>query len=271
MKNLFFTLILTSFSVFTFAQNVGINTTGATPNPSAALDIDYTNKGLLIPRVSLTSNTDIITIPAPATSLLVYNTNAAMTSGAIGYWYWDGAAWVQAIGPAGPVGPAGPQGIAGPQGPQGLPGAVGAQGPAGANGVTFKNGVSLAVTHTVNTAAWANVAGMSFTFTAQTTTAIVMFSASGYGYTNSMAYVQYRVMNGGSPLGSTQTKIQSYDNATGTITPWSCTYTRYVTGLIVGNNYTFSVQSQRGGILGAYDALVNPALDGHHMSLSVIQ
>ncbi|MDF1672853.1 MAG: hypothetical protein P1U41_05080, partial [Vicingaceae bacterium] len=122
MKKLLLFLVIGSFTTITFAQNVGINTTGATPDASAALDIDYTDKGLLIPRVSLNSTTDILTIPAPATSLLVYNTNAAMTGGAIGYWYWDGSAWVQAIGPAGPQGPiglTGPAGATGPQGPIG--------------------------------------------------------------------------------------------------------------------------------------------------------
>ena len=140
MKKLLLLLVVGSFTAITFAQNVGINTTGATPDASAALDIDYTNKGLLIPRVSLNSTTDILTIPAPATSLLVYNINAAMTSGAIGYWYWDGSAWVQAIGPAGPQGPVGPAGpagapgAAGPQGPVGPAGANGAAGPQGPAG-----------------------------------------------------------------------------------------------------------------------------------------
>lgn len=106
------TLLFLSANLIAVSQNVGINPTGAAPNSSAGLDVDFTNKGLLIPRVSLTSTTDAITIPSPATSLLVYNTNAAMTSGAIGYWYWNGSAWVQAIGPAGPTGPTGPVGCA---------------------------------------------------------------------------------------------------------------------------------------------------------------
>ncbi len=319
MKNLILTLVLASFSTIAFAQNVGINTTGATPDASAALDIDYPDKGLLIPRVSLTSTTYVVTIPAPATSLLVYNTNAAMTGGALGYWYWDGAAWVQAIGPQGPMGPMGPAGPQGPagaagaQGPIGLTGAAGAQGPigltgaqgpigltgpagaqgpigltgatgaagpqgiqgvqgpAGADGVTNMNGITLSGSRTIATAAWVNVAGMSFSFTAQTTSAIVMFSSSGYGYTNSMAYVQFRIRNGATNLGMTQTKIQNYDDVTGTITPWSCTYTRYITGLTVGNSYTLSVQGKRDGISGTYDAIIDTGVDGHHMSLSVVQ
>ena len=142
MKKILLLSVVGLFSTITFAQNVGINTTGATPDASAGLDIDYTNKGLLIPRVSLTSNTDILTIPSPATSLLVYNTNAAMTSGAIGYWYWDGSAWVQAIGPAGPTGATGPQGPIGNTGPAGPTGATGPQGPIGNTGPAGPTGAT---------------------------------------------------------------------------------------------------------------------------------
>ncbi len=81
-----------------YAQNIGINSTGAAPNISALLDIDAApgnNKGLLIPRISLLSTLDVTTIPTPATSLLVYNNNVAMVGGALGYWYWDGVQWIQ--------------------------------------------------------------------------------------------------------------------------------------------------------------------------------
>ena len=81
------------------AQRVAINSTGVLPNPSALLDVDATptnDKGLLIPRVSLTNVTVYAPITGAAvTSLLVYNTNAAMTGGGLGYWYWDGAKWAQ--------------------------------------------------------------------------------------------------------------------------------------------------------------------------------
>ena len=68
-----------------FSQSVGINSTGTAPNTSAMLDVDASNKGMLNPRVSLTSTTDATTIPSPATSLLVYNSNASMTNGGIGF------------------------------------------------------------------------------------------------------------------------------------------------------------------------------------------
>lgn len=75
------------------AQNVGINATGAAPDGGAMLDIAATNKGLLIPRVNIANLATIAPIVGSATtSMLVYNTNA--TTGQ-GYYYWDGAQWVQ--------------------------------------------------------------------------------------------------------------------------------------------------------------------------------
>lgn len=76
------------------AQNVGIGSTVFTPDASAGLEIKFTDKGLLIPRVALTSSTDQTTIPSPATSLLVYNLGTGGLSPA-GYYYWDGSQWVR--------------------------------------------------------------------------------------------------------------------------------------------------------------------------------
>jgi hypothetical protein len=90
-KFLFF-VFLSSVSTI-YAQNVGINSTGAAPNGDALLDISSTNKGLLIPRVSIPNLTLIGPITGGATtSLLVYNTNAAT---GLGYYYWDGADWIK--------------------------------------------------------------------------------------------------------------------------------------------------------------------------------
>ena len=78
-------LVLLIFSMSIFAQT-GIGTT--TPNPSAKLDVFSTDKGFLPPRVTLTSGTDIITIPSPATGLLVYNTgnNVGLVAGLLLEW-----------------------------------------------------------------------------------------------------------------------------------------------------------------------------------------
>ena len=83
------------------SQNVGINTTGATPSANAILDLNTgnsNNMGLIIPNVSLTSlSTFSPPIKSAATAgdkgMMVYNTNAAVGSG-VGYYYWSGTAWV---------------------------------------------------------------------------------------------------------------------------------------------------------------------------------
>lgn len=60
--------------VVTSAGDVSIGAT--TVDSSAKLQINTTNKGLLIPRVMITSPNDGTTIPSPAKGLIVYNMNA---------------------------------------------------------------------------------------------------------------------------------------------------------------------------------------------------
>lgn len=66
---LFFFGTITSFS---FAQNVGINATGAAPVPSAMLDVVSTTSGMLIPRMTTAQRN---AIGAPANGLQVFDTN----------------------------------------------------------------------------------------------------------------------------------------------------------------------------------------------------
>jgi len=96
-----FLLVLLPFtfylSPFTCYAQVAINTTGANPDASAGLDVSFTNKGLLIPRVALTQTTSASPITSPATSLMVYNT-ATVNDVTPGYYYWNGSRWVRIAG-----------------------------------------------------------------------------------------------------------------------------------------------------------------------------
>jgi len=91
-KIILFTVIIIAH--YSNTQKVGIGTT--TPNASAALEINAANKGFFPPRVALTGNYDVTTIPAPAISLLVYNTataGAGSTLVTLGYYFYNGSSW----------------------------------------------------------------------------------------------------------------------------------------------------------------------------------
>jgi len=76
--------------------NTGIGT--ASPAASAILDVNVNSlasgskKGFLGPQVALSSSTDVITIPSPASGLLVYNLGTG-TLKYVGYVFWNGIEW----------------------------------------------------------------------------------------------------------------------------------------------------------------------------------
>jgi hypothetical protein len=102
MKKFYLTLGYLAVTAIVYAQNVritaqsaGISPSGLPINSGAGLDINYTNKGLLIPRVGLDSLTSYGPIVGtPTTSMLVYNTNNLLGQG---YYYWDGSRWVRFV------------------------------------------------------------------------------------------------------------------------------------------------------------------------------
>ena len=75
MKQIFTFLAALLLTATTYAQ-VGIGTT--TPEPSAALDITSTTKGLLIPRMTAAERD---TITSPAQGLIIFCTNCASGEG----------------------------------------------------------------------------------------------------------------------------------------------------------------------------------------------
>ena len=88
------TVIVCLFAGPAFSQ-VGIGTTA--PDPSSILDISATDKGILIPRISLDNVTtnQLDGINTAASGLLIWNTNTSTTGGSgIGFYYFDGTIWV---------------------------------------------------------------------------------------------------------------------------------------------------------------------------------
>ena len=70
------------------AQSLAINTDGSTANASAILDVKSTTKGILIPRLSTTQRTSIV---SPADGLLVFDSTANS------FWVFDGTAWQEIV------------------------------------------------------------------------------------------------------------------------------------------------------------------------------
>ncbi len=93
-NTLIIVFLISSISITTLSAQVGIAT--AFPNPSAMLDIDVTNQGILFPQIPLVNSTDVITISNPETSLLVFNTTN-VNDITMGYRYWNGMRWVPFI------------------------------------------------------------------------------------------------------------------------------------------------------------------------------
>lgn len=87
------------FSKFLFVVTV-LSAGNLYAQNSAILDAAASNKGVLIPRVSLTSVTDVATIVSPDVSLMVYNTSTAGVSPiniSPGFYYWNGTRWTTMV------------------------------------------------------------------------------------------------------------------------------------------------------------------------------
>lgn len=84
MRNLLLGIHL--FLSFCIQAQVGIGT--VSPDNSAVLDLSSTSKGLLIPRMNTVARTGI---PAPATGLLVYDTDVNQV------FFYNGSIWMQAL------------------------------------------------------------------------------------------------------------------------------------------------------------------------------
>jgi hypothetical protein len=91
--------ILLGFT-FQISAQVSINADNSLPDPSAGLDVNFTNKGFLPPRIALSSTNMATPVVSSAAGLLVYNTATAGTppdNVVAGYYYWDGTKWVSLV------------------------------------------------------------------------------------------------------------------------------------------------------------------------------
>jgi hypothetical protein len=98
---IFFAVLITALINLTSKAQTGIGT--RSPNSNSILDLSSTNKGLLLPRVELTSTTSFLPLTAHVSGMIIYNT-ATTTTGSNdvtpGYYFNDGTKWVRAINTA---------------------------------------------------------------------------------------------------------------------------------------------------------------------------
>lgn len=96
MQKKFFCLLCIVLLVIFKAQQGGVGIGTTSPNPSAVLDVTASNKGLKLPVVSLTSTTDVTSIPNPKTGFVIYNTSVAgsgTTDVDKGVYAFNGTVW----------------------------------------------------------------------------------------------------------------------------------------------------------------------------------
>lgn len=90
-------ICLTMFLVISqkgLSQNIGISPAGiSTPNSAAGLDINFSDKGLLIPRIDLESTSSFAPLLAHVAGMIVYN-KATISDVIPGYYYNNGTNWL---------------------------------------------------------------------------------------------------------------------------------------------------------------------------------
>jgi hypothetical protein len=86
MRKLFLFIIAILYMLQSRAQNVGIGTN--IPDTSAIIEMQSTNKGILIPRITEAARLQIVD---PAHGLLVFQTSTANANSLPGFYYFDGS------------------------------------------------------------------------------------------------------------------------------------------------------------------------------------
>jgi len=263
-KTLFFIVSLMYFTSTFSQQNVGISDTPINPHPSSMLEIQSTEKGLLIPRMTTAQR---LAINAPANGLMVFDTN----ENCLVFFSTLSSAWLSLCDFPGPQGPQGEQGPTGPAGPAGPAGAQGPAGPQGPSGTANIFSVSMNGDQIMTALNWTNVPNLSLNFTPSKNTVFLQTTLSGFAYTESVSFVEFRVLVNGVSIGGTSEKCGIYDAWLGnSITPWSVAFSKLV-NVNTGVNNTIIVQYRTNAIYGtAGVGIFNNSEPGHHASLSVI-
>lgn len=243
-----------------FSQ-VGINTSN--PEPSSILDINSTDKGILIPRVEITDLYDSSSpILNPAHGLMVFNTHN-LPGQEEGFYYWNGSRWAK----------------------------VGSQ-----NLIYSKTSKKFSAPIQISQNGYDIISGMELDFIAHNNSVLLIFSSSGRSSgTKTIGEVYFRVLNTKINdvdiipiiLGGTSTKISGFydQDPYGTLNNpqifysrrWSGTFSVLLENLEIGNKYRIEIEAKALISLGE-NALVQILQDSHlfntdktdHITISII-
>jgi len=179
---------------------------------------------------------------------------------------------VGATGPSGDPGPTGAVGATGAIGATGLTGATGAVGATGATGpVATISSSSTTGDNLLTATVFTNLPGGSISFTPSTTSALITFTAAGFGYTGSNSYVEFQVLVNGVPVGGTCEKVGVYNSFSGlSTTTWSAAFSKNVTvNANIAN--TIQIQYRTGAISGTTGiGIYATTQPGHHATVTAI-
>jgi len=93
MKKIVLVFCIVSLGLTSLAQTEGVSIAPnvTPPDPSAMLDVQSSNKGILIPRVDLDNvHDDQYPVSDPIEGVMVYNETGDVSKG---FYYWDGSKW----------------------------------------------------------------------------------------------------------------------------------------------------------------------------------
>ncbi|WP_310992305.1 hypothetical protein [Aequorivita marina] len=235
-----FVLTFFMFYLNVIASQVGIGTTDVNDDALLELDASQTYGGLLPPRVELVRTSNFAPLADHIQGMTIYNT---ITRNDVkpGKYYNDGNRWIRI------------------------------------EGSDIVDSVSLVGDLTFSNNNYRRPNGMNdLVFTARKSSVYLLLTSSGYGSANSMSTVYFQVVNWDvNPrelIGGTMTKIQNYDDQRGTVTTWSASFSKLLTGLTIGQEYRLRVRARTEAIYNGSTMVIDAAStpEACHLTLSAI-
>ena len=127
------------------------------------------------------------------------------------------------------------------------------------------------------TSGFTDVPGMTLTFVAQKTSILLSLTGSGGSSDIAMGIIDFTIINTATSaiLGGTHANLTTFDDVFGISPAWSLSFSKLLTGLVIGDSYTLKVQALldvivTSGIASSLDMNASTEPFHHHLTLSLI-